>query len=361
MRTLMTGTAWVHYTQLYVESAESVFFSEPDECFGGQQNGLCGAVVPGAMFLITGLHTGTVGFSVELYDDEPPLDETWEEIVEASFRPVGEKVALAGWGGEWQTPLDLRTVDYRVRYCGTGMDAAYEADTGLRDEPAADRYVLQFWPAPPAPDRVVKVTSKIAAYWHEHARELPATAPDERAEAMRQAELQSQGPVSRGAPAVPVSEWGEPLRISDRPNRFALPDRSMSAAIARADAGSQRAIARWAARRAYENARLSEHDWIIAGFDAIDRGAELPEPFSDPSAASDRVWDDVDLPYTDGRYDNFERRSMALRAILEASTEDPLRAAILTLVVAIDTFARGREEEFFAELREAFPVLAGQA
>ena len=56
MRTLMTGPAWVAYGQIYVESAEG--WGELGECFGGQQNGLCGAAIGGRLFLITGLHTG---------------------------------------------------------------------------------------------------------------------------------------------------------------------------------------------------------------------------------------------------------------------------------------------------------------
>ncbi|HZX04104.1 hypothetical protein [Kribbella sp.] len=81
MRVLMTGPAWVSYAQIYVESVLDSY-SDLGECFAGQQNGLCGAASPGRLFLITGLHTGEVGFTVELYDDVPPLDDTWEEVVE---------------------------------------------------------------------------------------------------------------------------------------------------------------------------------------------------------------------------------------------------------------------------------------
>jgi hypothetical protein len=88
VRTLMSQTAWVHYGQIYVESGED--YPDLAECFGGQSNGLCGAAMPGILFLITGLHTGEVGFTVELYDAPPPIDDDWQEIVEASFRPTGE-------------------------------------------------------------------------------------------------------------------------------------------------------------------------------------------------------------------------------------------------------------------------------
>ena len=35
---------------------------------------------------------------------------------------------------------------------------------------APDRYLLQLWPAEPAPDAVVREGSEIAAYWHGVAR-----------------------------------------------------------------------------------------------------------------------------------------------------------------------------------------------
>jgi hypothetical protein len=164
---LLDDEVEVHYGQIYVGGELDEL--ELSECFAGQQNGLCGAAVPGCLFLITGLHTGPVGFAVELYDGPPPLDETWEEIVEVSFGPA-EPVALISWAGEQSWPLDLPAADYRVRYCGTQLDQANDKDTRLDDEPQIDRYLLQFWPGRPEPDRVVKQTSKQAAYWHESVR-----------------------------------------------------------------------------------------------------------------------------------------------------------------------------------------------
>ncbi len=174
MRTLMNEAAWVHYGQIYVRSGDD----DPDleECFAGQGNGLCGAALPGILFLITGLHTGHVGFTVELHDEPPPVSDGWQEVVEASFRPMDE-AGLECWGGEHYWPLDLTETSYRVRYCATGMDEGRELDTRVEDEdledegPEVDRYLLQFWPAPPGPDAVVRQTSEIAAYWHQTARE----------------------------------------------------------------------------------------------------------------------------------------------------------------------------------------------
>ncbi|HEX2133862.1 MAG TPA: hypothetical protein VHH15_20140, partial [Actinophytocola sp.] len=179
VRILMSEDVRVHYGQLYVTSGPDV--PELREALGGQRNGLCGAGRPGALFLVTGLHTGRVGFTVELHEQAPPVDESWEEVVEVSFRPI-DRPALECWGGEGHWPLDLAATDYRVRYSGTRLDQAHAQDTRLTGEPEVDRYLLQFWPAPPEPDRVVRQTSAQAAYWHGVASELPPPpTPEERA------------------------------------------------------------------------------------------------------------------------------------------------------------------------------------
>lgn len=129
-----------------------------------------------------------MGFTVEVHEQAPPLDAVWEDVVEVSFRPVSADSALEEWAGEATWPLGLEVTDYRVRYCAQGMDRARERDTRSDDEPPLDRYLLQFWPAPPEPDRVLGQTSAIAAYWHSFAREQPPPpTPAERAGTERRA------------------------------------------------------------------------------------------------------------------------------------------------------------------------------
>src|SRR5215471_20895717 len=102
-----------------------------------------------------------------------PIGDEWEEVVEASFRPETAGLYLVQWAGEASWTLPLAPIDYRVRYSATGMDRAREQDTLLEGEPLLDRYLLQLWPAPPAPDAVIRETSEQAAYWHAYARTLP--------------------------------------------------------------------------------------------------------------------------------------------------------------------------------------------
>ncbi|WP_204342786.1 hypothetical protein [Micromonospora terminaliae] len=184
MRTLFDGGVGVHYGQFYVTTDD---LAEMTEAFAGQSNGLCGAGVPGTLFLLTGTHTGTVDLRVEWHDHEPPAPgDAWEEVVEVSYAPSTPTVHLTEWAGERSRPLELggEGGGYRVRYCATGLMEAPHTRFG---EPTPDRYLLQFWPDDPArPDVVLRQTTTAAAYWHDYARSLPPV-PEEAAERERHA------------------------------------------------------------------------------------------------------------------------------------------------------------------------------
>ncbi|MEV6276830.1 hypothetical protein [Nocardia sp. NPDC051832] len=194
----LDGEVHVHYGQIYVESDPGDFGPRMHEAFAGQNSGLCGAAVPGALFLSTGLHTGSVGFTVEVRGQAPALDPSWEDVVEVSFYPLSDQSFLLQWAGEDFWELDLKEgLDYRVRYCAKGMDQAQEADVRLGEEPLLDRYLLQFWPAPPEPDRIVRQTSQHAAHSHDWARRQPDDRVRARAlMAQRRAQLTPEGPES---------------------------------------------------------------------------------------------------------------------------------------------------------------------
>lgn len=288
------GEVHVHYGQLSVESDPEVLGPDLTEAFAGQRAGLCGASVPGALYLTTGLHTGHVAFTVEVHDRAPVVDPAWEEVVEVSFRPASAHTFLVEWAGEASWELLLEETDYRVRYCATNMDAARQQDTRLDGEPQLDRYLLQFWPAPPEPDRLLKQTSDCAAYWHEFARKQPAPpTPDERAEAERQARLAQQRAAEEHRLAYELWEWGGQLpsqRLRDvQGNVHGLLefDAALLHAIDAAGPRTQRAVALLAARRACEAAGLAELDWVAAALTALRAGRPLPAPYDDP----ERMWE----------------------------------------------------------------------
>ncbi|WP_202872271.1 hypothetical protein [Kribbella soli] len=350
----MTGPAWVAYAQIYVESADN--YADLGECFAGQRNGLCGAAVAGKLFLITGLHTGKVGFTVEVHDTMPSVEYSAEDVVEAAYRPIGDAalVAWGGSGGPW--PLELEPqVDYRVRYSAWNMDAGHQAGPPMDDEPLVDRYLLQFWPARPAPDRVVKETSKQAAYWHKFARQQPTPAQlaELKAEKARQAEEQRL--------AEHAAAWGGALP-SDRIEsiRFARElsavDRPLVDAFERTGPETLRAIARWVARRACVEAGFDRLERIAGILERMDRGDELfdalngPQPPVPPGTELRATLRLVSRPDRwDDQLDPFENASMVVTAAYDG---DPLWAAIGATWLGLGAFTD--KAQFLSELRERF-------
>ncbi|MFJ6852905.1 hypothetical protein ACIQM3_20615 [Streptomyces sp. NPDC091271] len=294
MRRPVEGEVHVHYGQIYVESDPDSSGPDLAASFAGQSAGLCGAAMPGTLWLTTGLHTGSVRFTVEVHDQAPPLlDPVWEEGVEVSFRPVSAGSMLVQWAGEASWELDLEETDYRVRYCAKGMDEAHQQAARLDDERQLDRYLLQFWPAPPAPDRVLRQTSANAAYWHDYARrQPPPPTPAERAEAeLLSRRAQEQAEQERRL-AYERWDWGgqlpgQTLRDVGGNVRGLLSfDPALVHAIDASGPAAQRAVALLAARHACEAAGLAQLDWIATALTALAQGRPLSPLFDD----SARVW-----------------------------------------------------------------------
>ncbi len=347
MRTLFRGDVWLSYSQMYVESAGPPDDGDLRAAFAGQRNGLCGAAVPGRLWLITGLHTGVVACTVELHGEVPPVGGQWEEVVEASFTPSTLPVTLTGCMANDSAEFVLGPgIGYRVRYCASGMDAGKAADVRRADEPEIDRYLLQFWPAPPRPDEVLRQTGAGAAYWHEFARNLPSAAEvaGERAEAAARAgrkvderrerfRLQRENLLWRGVrPDGPIADIPEAAQLAQL-------DRPLLDALAAAAADRHRQVARFAARRALTEAGLADIDWIAAALAALDAGEPLPPPFDDHALTWQALWADERVPATtvrspDGTADNWSQQAMTLPALLCAGDPDPLRAAVASLMHA---------------------------
>ena len=169
MRVLFDDTVNVSYSQMYVASDGIEPAADLHATLSGPDNGLCGALTSGFLFLTTGAQYGDVRVRVELHDAEPPVDDAWEEIVEVSFTPASADTNLVPWACEKSWPPAIEPVSHRVRYCGSGLDDA-QSEGELGQKPWPDRYLLQFWPAAAQPDRIVKQTSDYAAYWHDVAR-----------------------------------------------------------------------------------------------------------------------------------------------------------------------------------------------
>lgn len=304
MRRPVTGEVSVAYGQIYVESDPDGTGTEGlAESFAGQTAGLCGAAVPGALWLTTGLHTGRVAFTVEVHEEPPPPpDPAWEDVVEVSFRPVSDRTRLVQWAGEAAWDLGLAPADHRVRYCARGMDRGRERDTGPSTEP--ERYLLQFWPAPPGPDRVLRETSRQAAYWHRFARELPPPpTPEQRAERESLARQAAERAAEERRLDRERWEWGgrlpsERLRTMVGAARPLLRyDSDLVHTLDTLGPEAQRAVALLAARRACETADLTAVAWVARALTALTRGRPLPPPFDDPDRLLETLTSDPRVPH----------------------------------------------------------------
>ncbi|HYY10480.1 MAG TPA: hypothetical protein VE781_06045 [Kineosporiaceae bacterium] len=164
MDVLFDGEIHVHYGFMFLQPAE-VFGPDLRDSRRGQANGLAGARIPGVLSFVTGLHTGDVPVRVEWHDTEPELGDDWEDVVEVPFTPADDEYDLRAFDAAAELG-ELPAGPHRARWLATGMDAANEVDVRMDGEPALDRYLLQLWPAPPAPDAVLRRGSEQAEYWH---------------------------------------------------------------------------------------------------------------------------------------------------------------------------------------------------
>ena len=164
METLYDDEMPVHYGFINLLPADE----EPGDLLlarKGQQNGLCGTRIAHQVALVTGLHTGEVRLRVEWSHVEPAIPDDWEDVVEASVELVSAEMSLQSFEDFYDIRVP-RAGWHRVRFLCSGMDQGKELDTTDECDEAPDRYLLQLWPAPEAPDALVRQSSGIAAYWH---------------------------------------------------------------------------------------------------------------------------------------------------------------------------------------------------
>jgi hypothetical protein len=324
VRTLFDGDLHVSYGQMYVEDPTRPLDDlDLRRSFAGQVNGLCGVGIAGRLWLVTGLHTGVVRCTVERHDDEPAVPSSgWNEVVEASFVPAGLPMWLIGCMGEEGVVLPLAPgVPHRVRYCAAGFDAGKAADVRSADEPVVDRYLIQFWPAPVAPDAVLRQTGEESAYWHEHARGIDP--------ASLQAEVHAPDPVEENLrwsgriPPPHVREIAEAALLGRQ-------DRALLDALVETDPQLQRAVARDAAHRACAAAGLGDVDWAALGCgEPVDDVAALWRALDEEAPVSA-----VPAGLTRRPTDDGIRPHLAAFALHSAADPDPLRAAVTALVLA---------------------------
>ncbi|GAA4326259.1 hypothetical protein GCM10023086_53720 [Streptomyces venetus] len=256
-----------------------------------------------------------------------------------------------------------------MRYCGRDLDRARDEELSvLEGGDPVDHYLLQFWPAPAGPDRVVRQTSRTAEYWHRHARSLPPPpSPQEEAEAesRRREERES---VARAAREEAESLlWGgrSPSPSLRRVGGDALElvqlDRDLADAVDAAGPEAQRSMARWAARQAVVKAGLIGVDRIATALESVERGEALPEPIDEPGRAGEGLCTGPGVPgaradATGGPRVDVAQQAKALTALRAAVEPNPLRAALDALFAAATTYG-GSYPDLFAAARREIPGL----
>ena len=138
-------------------------------------------------------------------------------------------------------------------------------------------------------------------------------------------------------------------------------DLDLTFAVAEADEATHRAVARWAARRAYTLAGLADLPVLAPAMAALRDGRPVPAPFDDYSSVWTLLEDagpksTVRLPEQLGTK-TVSQQNAAIPALPATAEPDSLQAALDALVAAAKVHGRGYPR-LFAELREAFPQLA---
>ncbi|MEU5724983.1 hypothetical protein ABZ783_24585 [Micromonospora sp. NPDC047738] len=110
----------VHYSHLEIADDQSWGRTDwANVFFGRRPTGLI-ATSPGEVFLVAGRHTGTVGFTVRVNDDDPGADlDGFEDVVEVPFETSRAELKLIQRAGEKSHALPRLPAgpgSYRMRY-----------------------------------------------------------------------------------------------------------------------------------------------------------------------------------------------------------------------------------------------------
>jgi hypothetical protein len=153
---------------LFPVESHQFWLHEPDQPRGyppWEINGLVAVTGPGAAMIFTGISTGRVSVRAEALTAAPPVTDfdEWDEVADVSLPGLTGDLAVAALMDD--VPPGLPGLcpagpgDYRVRVHARGRDLSPDEAT---IQPA-ETYLVQCWPAPPAPDVDHKLTDRVGA------------------------------------------------------------------------------------------------------------------------------------------------------------------------------------------------------
>lgn len=343
----------VSYGSASITTDESIDRTDLDAPWADESNGLCGAGIPGVLELQVGTHTGWAPFRIELHETEPVLGSQWEEVVEVSFTTTCDEAYLLGLMGDNECRFPLPRGKYRVRYCARGFDEAHQGDE------AGDSYLLQFWPAPPAPARIIVQTSAEAAYWHRAHRTL--TPEEQQEDARRDAAEREERARERWADRIPNARLRATLDQGVWSSLLTKLDADLEFALAEADDALHRQIAAWGALRCLEVSGMIAMQEFAPAVAALRRNEPVPSPFDDAGACW-TLYRQTNPPHTTvpnplDSYNAVLIQNWALPTLFFTAHEDSL-VAVLEVTVCL-AYVHGHDEyrQAFADLRARFPQL----
>lgn len=150
------------YSQFYLTLGPDGVVSD-DSC-----TGLAELADDDLLMLTAARKCGVVPVEVQVLSEPPELDRSWDAVVEVAVR-AGERAHVRGWDpGDECVDIPLTPGrDYRVRYVVVDGQAGADQFRSSTDddEPPAERYLLQVWPADPQPGSIVVAAVPWAQYW----------------------------------------------------------------------------------------------------------------------------------------------------------------------------------------------------
>lgn len=284
MTVVLEAEIYVDYSQTYVTGAEGEWLPDMDQSFRGQSNGLCGAGKPGGLMLSVAPQYGDVPFRVETGTTRPPVPGGYRDVVEVSLDVAAPEMLLDPVEAS-QSPFTLPAAgSYRVRYCAWDYEAGLDAVDRSRGEPAVDHYLLQFWPAPPKPDEVLRCSGPATQSLHDYARAIaPPPPPPTPEEAAAAAKARAAESIERRRLDHLYNTWGWPMpseRIQQVGERAAALWRTDPELLVRLEHLAPAEQRRQAARQACRAPQLDDRPEVQAALVALSAGQPVPQPFT---------------------------------------------------------------------------------
>lgn len=139
--------------------------------FNGQRNGLLGAQKPGILWISLPALYGKYRVRIELLQDEPRVARRFKDVVEVPFRSSGR--LDMGSFETFSKTMPVPPGSYRVRLSATDLDRV-QAETHKGEfrrggyKTYSGLVLLQLWPAPPSPDKVLREGTDFAERANQH-------------------------------------------------------------------------------------------------------------------------------------------------------------------------------------------------